>query len=332
MPVGTQASVKTVSTSELEQMGYSLILSNAYHLAARPGEELIHELGGLHRFMNWPHNILTDSGGFQAMSLSKSRTLSEDGIKFQSHVDGATINLTPEACVQIQAKLGVDISMALDVCPPYPCSRDEAAEAMRLTHKWAERNLAAKQPEQVLFGIVQGGVHEDLRRESTEVISGLPFDGIAIGGVSVGEPKELQHPIVALVAPRLPTNQPRYLMGVGTPQDIIYAVKHGVDLFDCVLPTRMARHHTLFTLNGTINLLNEKWKSHSGPFDADSVFPLTEGYSAAYLRHLFKADEPLGAHLATLHNLCFYKRLMNEIQSAIEHNTWGELEARYANC
>lgn len=332
MPVATQASVKTVSSEELERIGYDLILSNAYHLAARPGEDLILRVGGLHKFMSWKRNILTDSGGFQAMSLSKTRKITDEGIAFQSHIDGAKLFLTPQRSVQIQAALGVDISMSLDICPPYPCTRDEAASAMELTHSWAPINLAARTEGQLLFGIVQGGVHEDLRRESAEFISGLPFDGVAIGGVSVGEPKEMQHPAVELTTSLLPDEKPRYLMGVGTPTDIIHAVKNGVDMFDCVLPTRMARHNTLYTLNGTANLLNEKWTEHSGPVDGHSVFPETEQYSAAYLRHLFKANEPLGARLATLHNLRFYKRLMAEIRDAIERNEWQNLEARYANC
>lgn len=331
MPVGTQASVKTVSSEEVSSLGYGLILSNTYHLALRPGEELIEQHGGLHKFMGWDGAILTDSGGYQVMSLSSMRKISEEGVEFRSHVDGAQMFLSPERSIEIQSKLGVDISMALDVCPAFPASRDEVEQAMQITHRWAPRNLSAKRDEQTVFGIVQGGVYEDLRKESSQFISGQAFDGIAIGGVSVGEPTEMQYPVVEFTAPLLPKDKPRYLMGVGHPKDIIHAVKCGVDLFDCVLPTRMARHHTLYTLSGRVNILNKKWTGHSGHFDEDSVFPFTEKYSAAYLRHLFKTGEPLGPRLATLHNLAFYSRLMQEIRVAIFENKWRELENRYSH-
>lgn len=331
MPVGTQATVKTVSSEDLERLGYRLILANTYHLSLRPGIDLIEKLGGLHRFMSWNGAILTDSGGFQVMSLANNRKIDPDGVTFQSHLDGSKLELTPKSCIMSQRALGVDISMALDVCPPYPCTKEEAEQAMQQTHDWAPKNLSARAPGQRVFGIVQGGVHEDLRQISAEFVTKLDFDGFAIGGVSVGEPKEMQHPVVALTSPLLPDHKPKYLMGVGTPQDILHAVKCGVDLFDCVLPTRMARHHTLYTLHGTVNLLNKKWESHNAPPDPESVFPDTERYSAAYLRHLFKADEALGARLATLHNLWFYSRLMEDIRSAIEGDSWQELEAKYRN-
>ena len=329
MPVGTQGAVKTLGSEDLEALGFQLILANTYHLALRPGSELIRRLGGLHRFMSWGGAILTDSGGYQVMSLSQMRDLSDEGVRFRSHLDGREIALTPERSIEIQADLGVDISMALDVCPPYPCTRDEAAEAMRRTHLWAPRNLAAKTDGQAVFGIVQGGVREDLRRESAAYVTQLGFDGFAIGGVSVGEPTEMQYPVVSLVAPLLPSDKPRYLMGVGHPQDILHAVSAGVDLFDCVLPTRMARHHALYTLKGRVNILRAEWAEHDGPVDEESVFPQTQRYSAAYLRHLFKAGEPLGPRLATLHNLAFYARLMSELREAIETGTWPELRARY---
>lgn len=349
MPVGTQGTVKTVGSEDLETLGFSLILSNTYHLSLRPGADLVERLGGLHRLMSWNGPILTDSGGYQVMSLAHMRKITDEGVSFKSHLDGSEHFLTPERAIQIQGQLGVDISMALDVCPPYPCTRDEAAEAMRLTHFWAPRNLAAKRgvagtsrsglasdsltdPDrevQATFGIVQGGVHEDLRRESAEFVSCLEFDGFAVGGVSVGEPTEMQYPVVKFTAPLLPKDKPRYLMGVGHPQDILHAVSCGIDMFDCVLPTRMARHHALYTLQGRANAMGKKWAEHDGPFDDGSVFPATERYSAAYIRHLFKAGEPLAGRLATLHNLAFYARLMEEIRDAIEKGSWPSLRERY---
>lgn len=331
MPVGTQGTVKTVGSEDLKALGFEMILSNTYHLALRPGADVVERLGGLNRFMSWQRPILTDSGGYQVMSLANNRTVDDDGVTFQSHLDGSTMRMTPESSVAIQRKLGVDISMALDVCPPYPAERAEVELAMKRTHAWAPRNLQAKAEGQAVFGIVQGGVYEDLRAESAAYIASLPFDGIAIGGVSVGEPTELQRPVVAYTAPLLPEDKPRYLMGVGHPQDILHAVKCGIDLFDCVLPTRMARHHALYTMSGTVNLANAKWSQHNGPVDGKSLFPQTEKYSAAYLHHLFKAKEPLGARIATMHNLAFYARLMQDIRRAIECDAWDELEAQYAD-
>jgi queuine tRNA-ribosyltransferase len=329
MPVGTVGSVKTVGSEDLEALGFQQILSNTYHLHLRPGEDLVQQMGGLHEFMSWPGAILTDSGGYQVMSLSKTRTIDDDGVTFKSHLDGSMHRITPEKAIKIQSKLGVDIAMSLDECPPFPCTRDEAAAAMERTHRWAPRNLAARTEGMAVFGIVQGGVHMDLRTESAQAISSLDFDGIAIGGVSVGEPTEMQYPVVAHTAPLLPVDKARYLMGVGHPADILHAVACGVDMFDCVLPTRMARHHALYTLNGRVNALNQKWADHAGPHDPQSVFPATERYSAAYLRHLLKAKEALGQRLATLHNLAFYARLMSEIRAAIEAGTWPELMHRY---
>lgn len=331
MPVGTQGTVKTVGSEDLEKLGFELILSNTYHLSLRPGSELVEKLGGLHNFMSWKGLILTDSGGYQVMSLSEMRKITDEGVTFKSHLDGREIFLTPERSIQIQGELGVDISMCLDECPPYPCTKDEAANAMRRTHLWAPRNLVAKKENQNVFGIVQGGIHEDLRAESADFISSQPFEGVAIGGVSVGESTELQYPVVKFTAPLLPDDKPRYLMGVGHPQDIIHAVECGVDLFDCVLPTRMARHHCLYTLKGRINAQASEWADHDGPYDEDSIFPATERYSAAYIRHLFKAQEPLAGRLATLHNLSFYARLMQDIRTAIETNTWSDLKSKYAN-
>ncbi len=330
MPVGTQGTVKGVGSEDLEALGFKLILSNTYHLALRPGADLIQRLGGLHEFMSWKGAILTDSGGYQVMSLSHRNKVTDVGVQFRSHLDGTDFSLSPQESIHIQQKLGVDISMSLDVCPPYPCSRAEAIQAMERTHLWAPLNLEAKGQNQSVFGIVQGGVHLDLRSHSAHFLSELPFEGFAIGGVSVGEPTEMQYPVVSHTAPLLPENKPRYLMGVGHPKDIINAVQSGVDMFDCVLPTRMARHHCLYTLKGRLNILNAKWSEHDGPADPGSVFSMTERYSAAYLRHLFKAKESLGARIATLHNLSFYARLMSEIREAIRNDEWDQLVSRYS--
>jgi queuine tRNA-ribosyltransferase len=332
MPVGTYGAVKTVGSEDLERLGFEQILSNTYHLSERPGEDLIERFGGLHQFMSWGRSILTDSGGYQVMSLSKHRKIDESGVRFKSNLDGRELFLSPERSVQIQGKLGVDISMALDVCPPYPCSKEEAAAAMAMTHRWAGRNLEAAREGQAVFGIVQGGVHADLRMESAETLTQLPFAGFAVGGVSVGEPTEMQYPVVSLTAPLLPVDKARYLMGVGHPKDILHAVSAGIDMFDCVLPTRLARHHALYTLQGRVNALNVKWAEHQGVHDEGSVFEATARYSAAYLRHLFKTKESLGQRIATLHNLSFYARLMQEIRDAIDHGTWTELIQRYKHC
>ena len=331
MPVGTYGVVKTISAQDLETIGFQLILSNTYHLSERPGSQLIQELGGLHQFMGWKGAILTDSGGYQVMSLSKNRTITKKGVVFRSLLNGKELFLSPEESIRIQGELGVDMSMALDVCPPYPCTKDEAAEAMHMTHLWAPRNLESKKPRQAVFGIVQGGVHEDLREESAKTVSSLPFDGFAVGGVCVGETEELQYKVVKETTPLLPANKPRYLMGLGHPKDILHAISSGIDICDCVLPTRMARHHCLYTLQGRVNIASAKWAHYNGPVDEGSLFPQTERYSAAYLRHLFKIKEPLAQRLASLHNLSFYARLMQEIRDAITSGTWPALIKRYEN-
>jgi queuine tRNA-ribosyltransferase len=330
MPVGTQGSVKTLGSEDLEGLGFELVLANTYHLALRPTSERVERLGGLHKFMSWKGSILTDSGGYQAMSLSGMRKMTEEGVEFRSHLDGSSMFLSPERAIEIQGQLGVDMSMCLDECPPYPAERKDVERAVERTTRWAKRCMEAKRDGQGVFGIVQGGVHEDLRAQSAAEISSLPFDGIAIGGVSVGEPTEMQYPVVQFTAPLLPANKIRYLMGVGHPRDILHAVSCGVDLFDCVLPTRMARHQALYTLQGRVNVGGKKWEEHNGLVDPGSVFPQTERYSAAYMRHLFKAGEALGPRLATLHNLAFYGRLMQEIRSAIEGGSWQALMERYA--
>jgi queuine tRNA-ribosyltransferase len=280
--------------------------------------------------MSWNGAILTDSGGYQVMSLSDTRKISDDGVTFKSHLDGSLQFLSPERAIQIQAQLGVDVSMCLDECPPYPCTKDEAAAAMLRTHRWAPRNLEAAKSDQGVFGIVQGGVHEDLRRESAAFLSELNFDGMAIGGVCVGEPTEMQYPVVKLTAPLLPSDKVRYLMGVGHPADIIHAVACGVDMFDCVLPTRMARHHVMYTKLGRMNLLNAKFAEMKDWPDPESVFEPLSRYSPAYVRHLLRAKEPLGARLLSINNLAFYARLMSSIRDAIEKDSWEILSRDYA--
>lgn len=324
MPVGTQATVKTLSQEELEQLGFQIILGNTYHLYLRPGDERIARLGGLHRFMRWERALLTDSGGFQVFSLAPLRHIDDDGATFRSHLDGSEHRFTPERAVQIQRNLGSDIIMALDECPPYPASRDAVAQATERTYRWALRCYAEwqKQPnQQALFGIIQGGVHADLRQTSLQQITELNLPGYAIGGVSVGEPLEAMRQVVEWVAPRMPADKPRYLMGVGTPDDILHAVQHGVDMFDCVLPTRLARHHAVFTRNGRINLRNAQYQERDEPIDPTCDCWVCQRYSLAYLHHLFRAGEMLGYRLATYHNLAFYARLMAQIRHQIEAGT-----------
>ncbi|MCS7272950.1 MAG: tRNA guanosine(34) transglycosylase Tgt [Fimbriimonadales bacterium] len=320
MPVGTQATVKTLSQDELEQLGYRLILGNTYHLYLRPGDERIARLGGLHRFMSWHGAILTDSGGYQVFSLASLRQIDDDGVTFRSHIDGSEHRFTPERAIQIQQNLGSDIIMAFDECPPYPASYDEVARATERTYRWAIRckqAWQAKPTQQALFGIIQGGTYEDLRLMSLEQITALELPGYAIGGVSVGEPVEETQRIVALVAPRMPADKPRYLMGVGTPEDILYAVQQGVDMFDCVLPTRVARHGAVYTSRGRLNLRNAKYAEAQEPLDPECDCWVCQRYSLAYIHHLFRAEEMLGYRLATYHNLAFYARWMARIREAI---------------
>jgi queuine tRNA-ribosyltransferase len=321
MPVGTQATVKTLSQEEVAQLGFQIILGNTYHLYLRPGDERIARLGGLHRFMGWERTILTDSGGYQVFSLAKLRQIDDDGVTFRSHIDGSEHRFTPERAVQIQRNLGSDIMMAFDECPPYPASRDEVAKATERTYRWAVRCRTAwqEQPnQQALFGIIQGGVYDDLRLMSLQQITELDLPGYAIGGVSVGEPVEEMRRVVELVAPRMPADKPRYLMGVGTPDDLLHAVQQGVDMFDCVLPTRLARHHTIFTSAGRINLRNAQYQERDEPIDPTCDCWVCQRYSLAYIHHLFRAGEMLAYRLATYHNLAFYARLMERIRQQIE--------------
>ncbi|MEP0766046.1 MAG: tRNA guanosine(34) transglycosylase Tgt [Fimbriimonadia bacterium] len=317
MPVGTLGVVKTLAQEDLETLGYRLVLANTYHLWLRPGVGLIERAGGLGSFMGWRHALLTDSGGYQVMSLCEFRKVSEEGVLFRSHLDGDQHMLTPESVTEVQRRLGVDIGMALDECPPYPCTRDEAALATERTARWAERCLRARAEDQTLFGIVQGGVHEDLRRASAERTAEMDFDGLAIGGVSVGEPTELQRPVVQMTAPLLPKTKPRYLMGVGQPADILHAIGCGVDMFDCVLPTRGGRHNVVYTPAGRADITNKSFEERFGPLDEQCTCAVCARYSAAYLRHLCRMKEPTGARLLTYHNLHYYFELVAGARRAI---------------
>lgn len=320
MPVGTQATVKAMTTEDLESIGAQIILSNTYHLHLRPGEKLVKEAGGLHRFMHWNHPILTDSGGFQVFSLADLRKITEDGVSFRSHIDGSARFLSPETVMQIENDLGADIIMQFDECSPYPCDRRTAEAAMHRTLRWAERCKAAhRRPEdQALFGIVQGAFEPDLRKESARVLTDMDFPGYGIGGLSVGEPKPQMYDLLEVVTPELPRDKPRYLMGVGTPDCLIEGVLRGVDMFDCVLATRIARNGTVFTRNGRLVIKNAKYAHDFTPLDESCDCYTCRNYSRAYIRHLFKAEEILGAHLASVHNLRFLLRLMERVREAIE--------------
>ncbi len=317
MPVGTQGTVKATSQQELARMGFDIILSNTYHLCLRPGQEIIRAAGGLHGFINWSGNILTDSGGFQVFSLEHIRKIGEDGVVFRSYVDGSYHEFTPERVMQAQSALGSDIAMAFDECAPYPCEKDYAAAAMKRTHEWAIRSRESRDPASAFFGIVQGSIYPDLRAESAEFMAALDSDGIAIGGVSVGEGKELMMHAVDWSVPHLPEEKPRYLMGVGTPEDLLDCVVRGIDMFDCVLPSRLGRNGSLYTTYGRINIKNNKYTSDFSPVDPECDCWACGNYSAAYLRHLYKCDEILAARLATYHNLYFYRTLMLRIRQAI---------------
>lgn len=329
MPVGTQGTVKAISQEELVDMGFEIILGNTYHLYLRPGHELIKSAGHLHKFINWDRNILTDSGGFQVFSLEHIRKIGEDGVVFRSYVDGSYHEFTPERVMEIQSALGSDIVMAFDECAPYPCTEDYAREAMIRTHEWAKRSLDSHDPNQAFFGIVQGSVYPELRHESAKFIASLDTDGIAIGGVSVGEGKELMMNAVDWAVPHLPEHKPRYLMGVGTPEDIIDAVVRGIDMFDCVLPTRLGRNGSIYTSQGRINIKNNKFIDDFSPVDPECDCWCCRNYSAAYLRHLYKCDEILASRLATYHNLYFYRTLMIDIRQAIENNRLTEYRKEF---
>lgn len=318
IPVGTQATVKGLTPEELQEIGVEIILANTYHLYLRPGHEKIAQLGGLHKFMHWDHPLLTDSGGFQIFSLNSLVRVSEEGVQFQSHLDGSTHLLTPEKAVAIQKSLGADIIMCLDECLPHPATYTEAKRSLKRTLNWAKRcQDSPREAHQALFGIVQGGMYLDLRQEGVTALRQIGFDGYALGGLSVGESKELMFQIVAETAPLLPIDQPRYLMGVGMPEDILFAVKQGIDMFDCVLPTRNARNGMLFTKNGRLVIKNARFADDSLPIEVGCACYTCRHYSRAYLRHLYLAEEILAARLLTIHNLFFYTNFMKDIRKAI---------------
>ncbi len=316
-PVGTQATVKTLSPRDLRELGVGLVLANTYHLFLRPGADLVAQLGGLHRFMAWDGPILTDSGGYQVFSLAHMRKVDADGVTFRSHIDGSLQRFTPESVIATEEKLGADIIMVLDECPD-PLHRGYNEEALARTHAWAARCQAAhRRPDQALFGIVQGGVFPDLRRESARYLTALNFPGYAVGGLAVGETKEQMSATLAFTCPLLPADKPRYLMGVGAPEDILEGVTHGIDMFDCVLPTRLARNGGLLTRFGRLNIRNAQYTASTEPIEPGCTCYTCRHFTLAYLRHLFKAGETLGLHLATLHNIHFMLRLMEQIRAAI---------------
>ena len=345
MPVGTQATVKAMMPEQLRELQVEILLCNSYHLFLRPGHETVARLGGLHKFMGWERPILTDSGGYQVFSLSSLRQISEEGVRFQSHLDGSTHFLSPESAIDIQVALGSDIMMILDDCLSYPASRFETEKSMKRSLAWAERcrahfdnaggprsaNPTARSikdgpplQEQALFGIVQGGIYADLRKESAEQLAGMDFPGYAIGGLAVGEPKPLMYEVIEQVEPYLPEDKPRYLMGVGTPADLVEGVARGVDMFDCVMPTRHARNGWLFTKDGHMVIRHAKYKDDPGPIDASCKCPVCATYSRAYLRHLFMANEILSSVLNTIHNLYFYLDTIRRIRQFIEFHRYDE--------
>jgi len=332
MPVGTQAAVKAMAPGELWNIGYRMVLANAYHLALRPGPELIREMGGIQAFMGWKGAVLTDSGGFQAMSLAAINRIDDEGIRFRSHLDGRPMLLTPESAVEIQQQLGCDIMMALDECTPYPSERGYARQSLELTARWAQRSLRARtSSSQALFGIVQGSVYADLRAASARQITSLGFDGFATGGLSVGEPKPLMLEMAALSASFLPADKPRYLMGVGTPADLLAAIAMGYDMFDCVLPTRNARNGCAFTSAGRISIKHSRYLRDSGPLDERCGCVTCRSYSRSYLRHLYRAGEILAARALTEHNLFFYANLLAMARDAIAGGTYHKLAASMAD-
>ena len=348
MPVGTQGSVKAVSPHELRELNAQIILGNTYHLFVRPGRDVIKHFGGLHKFMNWDGPILTDSGGYQIFSLAKLRKISEEGVHFQNHVDGTPAFISPEVAMEIQAALGSDIAMVLDECAPYPCERDYAEKSLEMTTRWAKRckeaveagvspansksvaeTAATTEDRQLLFGIVQGATFDDLRKQSAQAIVDLSFDGYAIGGVSVGEPVEEMMRAVESSEPFLPKEKPRYAMGLGTPPQLLEMVARGMDMFDCVLPTRLARNGTAFTAKGTLNLKNAEFALDKGPIEEGCPCPACREFSRGYIRHLVKAEEILGLRLITLHNLDFYLDLMRQARAKIEKGTFDSFRKSF---
>ncbi|MBI5375050.1 MAG: tRNA guanosine(34) transglycosylase Tgt [Candidatus Schekmanbacteria bacterium] len=327
MPVGTRGVVKTLTSHELEEIGAEIMLCNTYHLFLRPGADIVEEMGGLHGFASWQKPILTDSGGFQVFSLAKLNKIKKDGVEFRSHIDGSLFFFTPEVVMEIQGKLGADIVMAFDECIPYPAEREYCISSVKKTVEWALRSkqsLASNK--QALFGIVQGGIYPDIREDCLHQLEEIGFDGMAIGGLSVGEPKEMMYDIVHKIAPMMDRWKPRYLMGVGMPDDIIESVSAGIDMFDCIIPTRQARNGALFTWNGRMIIKNAKFARDENPIDSGCSCFTCRTYSRAYLRHLYQSGETLSLRLNTIHNLHFYLELMKEIRSHIEMGSFSEFK------
>lgn len=323
MAVGTRATVKAMTNEELLACGTQIILGNTYHLHLRPGEKLIQELGGLHKFMNWNGPILTDSGGFQVFSLAKLRTITEEGVDFRSHLDGSKYFISPEKSMEIQMDLGSDIIMAFDECLKYPATENEIVVSMDLTHRWLKRcKLRMDRKESLLFGIIQGGLSLQHRLRSLEQVCSEDLPGFALGGFSVGEPIHLMHELLPKIAPQMPANKPRYLMGVGTPTDLIMAIDAGIDMFDCVMPTRVARNGTLYTWNGKLSIKRNEFRNDPSPLDSECDCYTCQNYSRAYLRHLFLSGEILGSRLNSIHNIYFYMKLMERARHEIENGSW----------
>ncbi|MGB9679352.1 MAG: tRNA guanosine(34) transglycosylase Tgt [Thermoanaerobacteraceae bacterium] len=331
MPVGTQATVKTMTPEELKDIGAKIILSNTYHLYLRPGHNLIKKAGGLHKFMNWDRAILTDSGGFQVFSLGPLRKITEEGVEFRSHLDGSKHFLTPEKVIEIENALGADIIMSFDECAPYPAEYDYVKKSMELTLQWAKRGKIAHKniEKQALFGIIQGGTYKDLRKECTLRLKDMDFPGYSIGGLSVGEPKDIMYDILDYTTEYMPEDKPRYLMGVGSPDDLIEGVIRGVDMFDCVLPTRIARNGTVFTSKGKLVVRNAAYSEDFLPLDEECSCYTCKNYSRAYIRHLFKSNEILAARLATIHNLHFLIKLMEDVRQAIKEDRLLEFKSKF---
>ena len=330
MPVGTQATVKTVIPEELYEIGTGVILVNSYHLYLRPGAEIVKKAGGLHHFMNYHRGILTDSGGYQVFSLTPLRTITDEGVYFSSHIDGSRHFLDPEKVIAIQEDLGADIIMCFDECSPYPCTYEDALRAVERTSRWAERCVSARtRKDQALFGIIQGNVYDELRIESAKDLISMGFDGYAVGGLSVGEPKEDMYRILNIMDSVLPQDRPRYLMGVGAPEDLVEGVKRGMDMFDCVLPTRLARHGTVYTRRGKLVIKNAIYREDFRPLDEECSCYVCRSYTRAYLRHLFKAGEILGLRLLTYHNIYFLIKLMENIRSAIREDRFPAFSEQF---
>jgi queuine tRNA-ribosyltransferase len=333
MPVGTRATVKTLSPADLNNIDAQIILANTYHLYLRPGNDLIRQAGGIHNFMSWQKPVLTDSGGFQVMSLSGLRKITPEGVRFQSHIDGSYHFFTPEKVIQIQNDLGADIIMSFDECPPYPATRKYVKDSLKITLSWAERGLEAhqKKDKQALFAIVQGGIFEDLRLESAERLMEMNFPGYAIGGLAVGEDKADMFRITKFLHPILPASKPRYLMGVGTPSDLLENIANGIDMFDCVMPTRNARKGSLFTLDGKLIIKAARYKDDFEVVDSQCSCYTCQNFSRAYLRHLFSVDEILGMRLATIHNLHFYLKLIKDARTAIIDGTYEQFRKSFGS-